>query len=284
MYQTQSVLSRLCVAVNSLHASHNELRRDVSILMGNDDKSLKNVTTANTTSSNNNNNNNNNNVSQKLDALTSDLAVVKRELQRLRDDAAALPPPPSAAVGSNTTDASAAIEQACRRECEAQSKKQRDLLEALLTAKYDRLVSKTVQEACDGQRKEIICRMESACQESESRTQLSYTTLHRAFEALQQQMILQAHQLQQLTAAVSSASSASHAIVDSSPSLAPEDVQKQDVDVDETTSSTAAQLATAMSIRDLVINEVTDESGAPVVEISVKRGGGCGGRGKGKRK
>jgi hypothetical protein len=65
---------------------------------------------------------------------------------------------------SLSTHDTSSIEVHIRKECETSAKKHRDLLEALLTTKYDRMIGKSVQDICETQRQELLTRIRS-CQD-----------------------------------------------------------------------------------------------------------------------
>ena len=146
MYQavnsSQAVLTRLCVTVNKLQSNVSALRDEVSTLRSDppaavaraapivhkpDDDAVK----------------------HRMDIIASDVDALKRDVASLKLTPSTAPPV------DHATWSNAEIEAYVRKECETNAKRQRDLLEALLTARYDRHVNRAVQDATETLRAEI---------------------------------------------------------------------------------------------------------------------------------
>ncbi len=156
MYQTinssQAVLTRLCVTVSKLQSSMNTLRDEIvavktssSSVVPQPAHSLKGGDDA---------------IQRRIDGIVHDIDVIKREIATLK--VAQQPSQetqqlqsPACDTASPTTYTNTELEAIVRKECETHAKRQRDLLEALLTARYDRQINRTVQDAVESMRKEV---------------------------------------------------------------------------------------------------------------------------------
>jgi hypothetical protein len=148
----QHVLNRLCVTVNQLQGSLKDVQDELHR------RSSTSGVVASSPSPDNNNTSNleRSMLTKRVDNLTQDVEHMKKELASGIQQAMASSSKPAALPPSGGE-----LDTVVRRECEASVKKQRDLLEALLTAKYDKLVARCVQDGIDNLRKELLCRMDT---------------------------------------------------------------------------------------------------------------------------
>lgn len=246
---SQQVLNKICVAVNHLQGKYKEIQDDISMMKCDGkyvnanrcsmaaaahvapDDSLKNV------------------VMQDVRNMMSNF---QSELDSIRKDVAVLKLAPRSSPASTSTTPPPDMDAFVKRECEASSKKQRDLLEALLTAKYDRMITRSVQDACENQRRELLCRVDSTNQDLASSME---TRIQHAIQVtsaqFQQQLHMQQQQIAHLQAIVTQLQTA--------PPPPAEPAASQPAEAD---------------ISNLVINETKDEQGRNVVELQIKKSRG----------
>lgn len=147
MYHTvaasQQVLNKICTAVNSLQAQVQEIRSDIDAVQRREQPGAR--TPASTTTQMD--------LSKELESLAREVAAMRMVSQQQQQQQHVVALDDKVAVAM------------VRKECDAAFKKQHDLLEALLTAKCEKMVARCVQEACDVQRRELVCKVESACQD-----------------------------------------------------------------------------------------------------------------------
>lgn len=164
---SQHALASACQALNKLQVRVLELEKVVQT----------SISSVGDTSSNNNiNSNNNNNNIDAMKAMVQSMVtnvvqdVLRAPLEGIRKDIESCRRDMEQSTISNKSSSSppinetSSIEVHIRKECETSAKKHRDLLEALLTTKYDRMIAKSVQDICETQRQELLTRIRS-CQD-----------------------------------------------------------------------------------------------------------------------
>lgn len=148
MYQTinssQTVLSRLCVTVNQLQQAYNEIRSELQRFNAAQSQVKPSGTAPPGKASEFKVD-----FKVRLDAMANDIDCLRKDVAILQVSTPVGTCPPLQQQGVKDIDA------AVRRECEACMRKQRDLIEALLTAKCERLIVRSVQDAGQDLRREL---------------------------------------------------------------------------------------------------------------------------------
>jgi hypothetical protein len=163
---SQQMLIKVCAVVNQLQSQVKEVKEAVGSVT-----TLGATTTEVTNGGKTKHIEHSDYVRTSLHNFATDLEVVKRDLAQLKAEhlllASKLSNNGSSSTNGNSTTPAAGlssgdIEALVKKECDVTAKKQRELLEALLSAKYDKMISRCVQEACDNQRRELLCKLDSS--------------------------------------------------------------------------------------------------------------------------
>jgi hypothetical protein len=153
MNTSQAVLTRLCVTVRGLQNSLNTLREEVihhQAPVAPQQQGKGQLSTVDDAA-----------IKTRIEAIAHDLDALKRDVATLKVSQVASPNPssstlpPTPASQDSASYSNAQIEALVRKECETHAKRQRDLMEALLTARYDRQIARSIQDALDTMRQDV---------------------------------------------------------------------------------------------------------------------------------
>ena len=270
---SQQVLTKLCTAINQLQLQVNEVKDEMARMQP--AGAAPRASPATAASAEIMRSEILSEVRSAVSSVTQDVDAVKRDIAVLKLSSSSSSSAASGGLQNNMQTAE--VEALVRKETDANSKKQRDLLEALLTAKYDRMIARSIQDASDAQRRELMCKVDSSNQDLAAAMEARMQQVMQLTGQLQQMLHMQQQEIASTKQALLHLQSHVQAQSQQAATMTTNTMNTMNTNTNMTSipEAAAAELA-EFDGSELVIHEKLDAAGQPVVELQVAKKQGRG--------